>query len=77
MRIGGEAKSALIYPRQIERFAADAGLAAAQTRARVSALTGRLLEEIPSIEKPNAVSEDVANLITERCNDYRSRFSKK
>jgi len=77
MKIGGEAKSALIYPGQIERFAADAGLAAAQTRARVSALTERLLEEIPGIEKPNPISESVAALITERCNDYRSRFSRK
>jgi serine/threonine-protein kinase HipA len=77
MKIGGEARSALTYPRQIERFAADAGLAAAQTRARVSAPADRLLEEIPGIEKPNAVSEDVAALITERCNDGRSRFSKK
>ena len=76
MKIGGEAKSALIYPRQIRRFAADAGLAAAQTRARVSALTERLLEEIPRIEKLNPISEDVAALITERCHDYRSRFSK-
>ena len=76
MKIGGEAKSALIYPGQIERFAADAGLAPAQTRARVSALTETLLEEIPSIEKPNPITEDVAALITERCHDYRSRFSK-
>jgi serine/threonine-protein kinase HipA len=76
MKIGGEAKSTLIYPSQIERFAAAAGLAAAQTRARVSALTERLLGEIPGIEKPNAVSEGVAALIKERCNDYRSRFSK-
>lgn len=77
MTIGGEAKSALIYPGQIEQFAADAGLAAAQTRVRVSAQADRLLQEIPGIEKPNAVSEDVAALIAERCNDYRSRFSKK
>jgi len=77
MKIGGEAKSALIYPRQIERFAADAGLGAAQTRARTPALADRLLEEIPGIEKPNPISEAVAALITERCKDYRSRFSKK
>jgi serine/threonine-protein kinase HipA len=77
MKIGGEAKSALTCPRQIERFAADAGLAAAQTRTRVSLLADRLLEEVPGIEKPNAVAEDVAALITERCNDYRSRFRKK
>jgi len=77
MKIGGEAKSVLTFPRQIERFAADAGLAVAQTRARVLALAERLLEEVPGIEQPNAVSEDVAALITERCNEYRSRFNKK
>ena len=77
MKTGGEARSALIYPRQVERFAADAGLAAAQTRARIPALADRLLEEIPGIEKPNPISEAVAALITKRCYDYRSRFSKK
>ena len=76
MKIGREAKSALIYPRQIERFAADAGLGVAQTRARIPALADRLLEEIPGIEKPNPISGAVAALITERCKDYRSRFSK-
>lgn len=77
MKIGGEAKSALIYPRHIERFAADAGLAAALTRARIPALADRLLAEIPGIEKPSSASEAVAVLITERCKDYRSRFSKR
>lgn len=77
MKIGGEAKSALIHPRHIERFAANAGLAAAQTRARILALSDRLLEEIPGIEKPNPFSEAVAALITQRCKDYKSRFSKK
>jgi len=77
MKIGGEAKSELIYPRQIERFAANTGLAAAQTRARIPALAEKVLEEIPSVEKPTPISEAIAALITERCNDYRSRFSKK
>ena len=77
MKIGGEAKSALIHPRNIERFAAAAGLATAQTRARIPALAGRLLEEIPGIEKPNPISEAVAVLIAARCEDYGSRFSKK
>jgi len=48
MKIGGEAKSALIYPRQIDRFAAAAGFSVAQTRARVPAMAARLLEEIRS-----------------------------
>ena len=77
MKIGGAAKSALIYPGNIERFAVEAGLAVAQTRARIPALAGRLLEEIPGIEKPNPISEAVAALIAARCEDYGSRFSKK
>jgi serine/threonine-protein kinase HipA len=77
MQIGGVAKSALIHPRHIENFAADAGLGAAQTRARIPALADRLLEQIPDIEKPNRNSEAVAALITGRCKDYRSRFGKR
>ena len=77
MKIGRESKSALIYPRNVDRFAAHAGLSAVQTRARIPALADRLLEEIPEIDNPNSVSEAVTALITERCKDYRSRFSKK
>lgn len=77
MKIGGEAQSALIYPGSVDLFAAGAGLAAGQTRARIPALAARLLEEIPGIDKPSPVSEAVATLIMERCKDYQSRFSKK
>lgn len=77
MKIGGEAQSALIYPESVDLFAAGAGLAAGQTRARIPALAARLLEEIPGIDKPSPVSEAVATLIMERCKDYQSRFSKK
>lgn len=77
MKIGGEAQSALIYPKDVDLFAAGAGLAAGQTRARIPALAARLLEEIPGIDKPSPVSEAVATLIMERCKDYQSRFSKK
>jgi len=76
-QIGGEAKSALIHPGNFDRFAAAAGLGAGQARARIPALADRLLEEIPGIDKPTPVSEAVAVLITERCEDYRSRFSRK
>ena len=77
MKIGGEAKSALIYPGSVDLFAAGAGLGAGQTRARIPAVAARLLEEIPGIDKPNPVSAAVATLIMERCKDYQSRFSKK
>ena len=76
MKIGKQSKSALIHPNDVDQFAADAGLGAALTRARIPALADRLLEEIRSIDKPSPVSEDVAKLIEERCKTYRSRFIK-
>jgi serine/threonine-protein kinase HipA len=75
MKIGNQPKSALIYPEDVNQFAADAGLGAALVRARVPTLAGRLLEEIPGLNKPHPISESVASLITERCSDYQSRFS--
>jgi serine/threonine-protein kinase HipA len=41
MKIGKQPKSALLYPKDIDRFAADAGLGAAQTRARIPTLARR------------------------------------
>jgi serine/threonine-protein kinase HipA len=75
MKIGNQPKSALIYPEDVNQFAADAGLGAALVRARVPTLAGRLLEEIPGLNKPHPISGSVASLITERCSDYQSRFS--
>ncbi len=77
MKIGKQPRSALIHPKDVDQFAADAGLGAALARARIPLMAGRLLEQIRSIDKPNPVSEDVAKLIAERCNTYRSRFTKK
>jgi hypothetical protein len=77
MKIGKQPKSALIYPKEVNQFAADAGLGAALARARIPVLADRLLKEIPGIDKPHPISESVATLITERCKDYESRFSRK
>lgn len=77
MKIGKQPKSALVYPNDVNQFAADAGLNAALIRARIPVLAGRLLQEIPGIDKPHPISESVATLITERCKDYASRFSRK
>ena len=77
MKIGKQPKSALIYPEDVNDFAADAGLGAALARARIPALAGRLLQEVPGIDRPHPISESVATLITERCKDYESRFSRK
>jgi serine/threonine-protein kinase HipA len=77
MQIGGEAKSALIMPKHIERFAADAGLGTAQTRARIALLAEKVLSEISGVERPSPISEKVAALIAERCERFHGMFSKK
>lgn len=77
MKLGGEAKSDLIFPKHLEKFAKDAGLGVAQTLTRVTALAEKLLETIPAVEKPGRVSEEVAALVTERCESYHARFRKK
>ena len=76
MKIGRQPRSALVGPQDIDRFAAATGLGAAQTRARIPMLAGRLLEKIPSIDKPHPVSASVADLIAERCGHYAGIFRK-
>ncbi len=49
----------------------------ALARARIPALAGRLLQQIPRIDKPHPISGSVASLIAERCKDFESRFSRK
>jgi serine/threonine-protein kinase HipA len=77
MKIGKQQKSALVYPRDFDQFAADAGLGAALTRARVPALAERILDEMPGIDKSHPVSEAVASLVMGRCKESLSRFGRK
>jgi len=77
MKIGKQPKSALLHPKDVDRFASDAGLGKALARARIPALAGRLLQQIPRIDKPHPISGSVASLIAERCKDFESRFSRK
>ena len=76
MKIGGEAKSALIMPRHVETFAAAAGLGAAQARARVASLADKVLGNIPDVPRPDDISEAVAELIAERCERFLRMFRK-
>jgi serine/threonine-protein kinase HipA len=76
MKLGGEAKSELIFPEHVEKFAKDAGLGVAQTLARIPLFAEKLLEEIPGVEKPGEVSEAVAALVAARCESYYGRFRK-
>lgn len=74
MKIGGEGKSALVFPNNIARFAKDAGLAVPPTLARVRSLADTVLKSIERVEKPNQISEEFAKLIGERCENIISRF---
>lgn len=77
MKLGGKAESILIFPENVEKFARDAGLAAPPTLARVSTMATTVLEAIPSVEKPDELSEKIAELIGERCERFVSRFQKR
>ena len=74
MKIGAEGKSELVFPKHIERFAKDAGLAVAPTVRLVRSLAESVLKSIDRVEKPNHHSTQVAQLISKRCRNIISRF---
>ncbi|MCH8073434.1 MAG: HipA domain-containing protein, partial [Proteobacteria bacterium] len=74
MKIGGKGKSGLVFPKNIEKFARDAGLAVPPALKRVPALASRILEAIPKVDKPQQISEKIAELIGKRCERFISRF---
>ena len=76
MKIGGEGKSNLVFPKHVARFAKDAGLAVPPTLARVAGLAKAISEAIPNIEKPHEISEKVAAVIVERAESFVPRFKK-
>ena len=76
MKIGGEAKSELVFRDNIRQFARDAGLGTAQVLRRLPMLAESALQAIPGVEKSARVSEAVARLIAERCERFRERFAR-
>ena len=75
-KMGGEARSELIFPKHVERFARNAGLAVPATLARVSTVATTILEAMPNVDKPNEISEKVAALISERVERFIARLKK-
>lgn len=67
MTIGGEANPDLVFGKEIEAFAKDAGLGPALVRRRVSELAERVRLKIREMEKPDETAERLAVLISERC----------
>lgn len=74
MKIGGEANPDLIYPKEIEAFAKEAGLAAAATQRIASDLAVLVRDKTAEIEQPDETAEKLARLIAGRCESALFRF---
>lgn len=74
MKLGGEVKSTFVLPVNIEIFAEDNGLSRTLAKSLVPELAQTILEAISNTKQPDEVSEKVAALIKQRCEDVFSRF---
>lgn len=75
MKIGGEVNPDLIYPKEIEAFAKEAGLAAAATKRSVSDMAALVRDKAAEVEQPDETAKELAKLIADRCESILSRFS--
>ena len=74
MKIGGQANPDLISPNDIEAFAREASLGAAQARRNVANLSELVRDKVGEIEQPDGTAEKLAMLVAERCESVLSRF---
>jgi serine/threonine-protein kinase HipA len=74
MRIGDEYSSEKVTLKNFEQLATDAGLGKPLVRARLQEMTGRVMAALSNVPVPNPVSEQVANLIRQRCETAANRF---
>ncbi len=74
MRIGGEAKSDLVFPNNFEKFAEVAGLAKPLVQLRVTELTKAVLDSASKVERRHSISEQVADVVRKRCENILLRF---
>lgn len=77
MKIGGEANPDLVFGRELEVFARDAGLAPAGVKRRVSELADRVRLQTEEMDKPDETAEKLAALIAKRCERHIAGSSKK
>jgi len=66
MKIGGESNPDLILPKQIEAFAKEAALGAAQTRRRFLELAEVVRENVTETEQLDETAEAIARLVRDR-----------
>ena len=74
MKIGGEGNLDLVYPKQFEQLAGEAGLTAALVKRRVLEIANRVLGAIQNVATPDEVFEEIASLVARRCEGVMSRF---
>jgi serine/threonine-protein kinase HipA len=74
MRIGNEYSSEKVSLKDFEQLAADAGLGKPLVRARLLETTDRVMTALPNVPAPNRVSEQVRDLIRDRCKTTADRF---
>jgi serine/threonine-protein kinase HipA len=77
MKIGGEYKSADIFPRHFERLAEEANLGKALVVKRVVSMAQTILREINAIAVEDDVAEDVSGFIKNNVMKIQERFSGK
>jgi serine/threonine-protein kinase HipA len=76
MKIGGEANPELVFPREFDKFATDAGLSPTLVRRRIPEFAHTVLDATTKIKVPGEVAEKVAHMIAERCESMISRFGR-
>ena len=76
MKIGGQANSDLVSPKDIEVFAQEDSLGAALARRNVVELAELVRTKVGEIEQPNETANKVATLIAGRCESLLLRFKK-
>lgn len=74
MKIGGEYKSDLIFPRHFERLAEEAGLAKPLVKHRIAELAQSVIVGLERMDIRYSVARNVATLIRKRCEDTVVQF---
>ena len=76
MKIGGQANSDLVSPKDIEVFAQEASLGAALARRNVVELAELVRTKVSEIEQPDETAKKLATLIAGRCESLLLRFKR-
>lgn len=75
MKIGGQSNPDRIFASEIEAFAKRVGLASAAVKRRTTELAEKVRSTAAQADKPDATAEQIAAIVTERCNSYLLRIS--